>query len=63
MLSTVVMAPTKVFVYADENSSAWQLTWSDEFDGDTIDQTKWDVVLGNGFFDYNANQWIHGWGN
>jgi len=63
MLSTVVIAPTKVFVYADENSSAWHLTWSDEFDGDTIDQTKWDFVLGNGFFDYHANQWIHGWGN
>src|SRR2546421_11173471 len=41
----------------------WKLTWSDEFDGKEIDKTKWDFDLGNGFYNYDANQWISGWGN
>jgi len=41
----------------------WQLVWSDEFDGDGIDATKWDFELGNGFFDYQNHQWVPGWGN
>jgi beta-glucanase (GH16 family) len=43
--------------------SQWKLTWSDEFDGDKVDPAKWDFDIGNGFFNYDANQWIHGWGN
>src|SRR5207244_10908028 len=34
-----------------------------EFDGATIDPVKWDRDQGNGFFNYDANQWIGGWGN
>ncbi len=41
----------------------WKLVWSDEFDGTAIDRAKWDFDTGNGFYDYNANQWIPGWGN
>jgi beta-glucanase (GH16 family) len=41
----------------------WKLVWSDEFDGDAIDRKKWDFDLGNGFFNYEANTWISGWGN
>src|SRR6187401_1635057 len=41
----------------------WRLTWSDEFDGDRIDPAKWDHDIGNGFYSYDANQWISGWGN
>jgi beta-glucanase (GH16 family) len=41
----------------------WKLAWSDEFDGKEIDRAKWDFDLGNGFFNYDANQWISGWGN
>src|ERR1700684_83749 len=41
----------------------WKLCWSDEFDGKEIDRTKWDFDLGNGFFNYEANIWISGWGN
>jgi len=48
---------------AAEPAPAWKLTWSDEFDGKEIDKTKWDFDLGNGFFNYDANQWISGWGN
>ena len=43
--------------------ATWKLVWSDEFEGDKIDRAKWDHDLGNGFFDYNANTWISGWGN
>ncbi len=41
----------------------WKLVWSDEFDGKEIDRAKWDFDLANGFFDYNTNTWISGWGN
>lgn len=41
----------------------WKLVWSDEFSGKDIDRSKWDFDLGNGFFNYEANIWISGWGN
>lgn len=41
----------------------WKLTWHDEFDGTAIDPAKWDFDLGNGFYNYDASQWISGWGN
>ncbi len=41
----------------------WRLVWNDEFDGDSIDPTKWDFDIGNGFYDYVNNVWIAGWGN
>lgn len=43
--------------------AGWTLVWNDEFDGDTIDTTKWDFDLGNGFFDYQHQSWVGGWGN
>jgi beta-glucanase (GH16 family) len=48
---------------ADDPPAGWKLTWSDEFDGKEIDRTKWDFDLGNGFYDYDANEWVRGWGN
>jgi beta-glucanase (GH16 family) len=44
-------------------SREWKLVWSDEFEGREIDRTKWDRDVGNGFFNYDANVWIGGWGN
>src|SRR5205807_1649302 len=41
----------------------WKLVWSDEFDGPGIDRKKWDFDTGNGFYNYDANVWIGGWGN
>jgi beta-glucanase (GH16 family) len=41
----------------------WKLTWADEFDGTTIDRSKWDFDIGNGFFDYGSHTWVPGWGN
>lgn len=48
---------------AEPDRPGWKLTWSDEFEGTEIDRRKWDFDLGNGFYDYDANQWIAGWGN
>jgi beta-glucanase (GH16 family) len=48
---------------ADAQAAKWELVWQDEFDGKEIDRTKWDFDLGNGFFDYDLNQWFGGWGN
>lgn len=51
-------------IEADEPTpSGWKLVWSDEFDGKEIDRAKWDFDLGNGFYNYDAHQWISGWGN
>lgn len=46
---------------ADE--AGWRMTWSDEFEGDELDKSRWDYQLGNGFYAYDASQWIYGWGN
>jgi beta-glucanase (GH16 family) len=49
---------------ADELPPAgWKLTWSDEFDGKDINRARWDFDIGNGFYNYDASQWISGWGN
>src|ERR1700722_10840448 len=48
---------------AKTEKPGWKLAWSDEFDGPEIDRKKWDHDVGNGFFNYDANTWISGWGN
>jgi beta-glucanase (GH16 family) len=48
---------------AESAAAEWKLAWSDEFDGKEIDRTKWDFDLGNGFYNYDSNTWISGWGN
>lgn len=48
---------------AAEPAAEWKLVWSDEFDGPAIDKAKWDHDVGNGFYNYDANTWISGWGN
>lgn len=49
--------------HAAEPDCVWKLTWSDEFSSPEIDRAKWDFDLGNGFYNYQSNQWISGWGN
>lgn len=45
----------------DDTERDWQLTWNDEFEGEALDLTKWNIDTGNGF--YNDGEWISGWGN
>ena len=40
--------------YGDE----WQLVWSDEFDGESLDMNKWSFQLGDG-----SSEGLAGWGN
>lgn len=61
-----VVGPAAIVVCnaaAEPPSDKWRLTWSDEFGGTAIDRAKWDFDIGNGFYNYDANQWISGWGN
>jgi beta-glucanase (GH16 family) len=57
------IAPTRMNEAAEPTPAGWKRVWSDEFDGKDIDRAKWDFDIGNGFYDYDANQWINGWGN
>ncbi len=47
----------------DRSRPGWTLVWSDEFEGDAVDRSKWDFDLGNGFYDYKNHAWVAGWGN
>lgn len=58
----ILIACTQASASAQDDAR-WKLLWQDEFDGKEIDPKKWDRDLGNGFFNYDANQWIAGWGN
>jgi beta-glucanase (GH16 family) len=62
-VGTVGFAGTVAQHAAEPPASEWKLVWSDEFDGKDIDRTKWDFDIGNGFYNYDANTWISGWGN
>ncbi|MBQ4464921.1 MAG: family 16 glycosylhydrolase, partial [Oscillospiraceae bacterium] len=44
-------------------SPEMRLIWSDEFDGDTLDRTKWAYELGNWKLDAAGNYITNGWGN
>jgi beta-glucanase (GH16 family) len=48
---------------AEPPPNGWKQVWADEFLGKEIDRAKWDFDIGNGFFDYDANRWVNGWGN
>lgn len=50
--------PTLLLVAAASSLHADELLWSDEFDGTSLDTSKWEAMLGDGSF-YG----IPGWGN
>ena len=44
-LSFISTAQVKEAVVSESNTKAWQLVWSDEFDGNAIDTKKWSHVV------------------
>ncbi|MBC8059390.1 MAG: carbohydrate binding domain-containing protein [Clostridiaceae bacterium] len=48
---------------ADNGKSDWTLSWSDEFNGTSVDTTKWDYDIGNAIVDKDGNKVTEGWGN
>jgi beta-glucanase (GH16 family) len=57
------ISPIRSHVAAEQPPEGWKFAWSDEFDGKGIDTAKWDYDTGNGFYDYEENRWVKGWGN
>lgn len=47
-----------VFAQSDATKQGWQLIWSDEFEGDQLDLSKWSYQFGDG-----TEYGIPGWGN
>ena len=45
------------------SADEYTLKWSDEFDDDSLDMTKWSYELGNWKLDQNGNYITNGWGN
>ena len=43
--------------------NGYELIWSDEFDGDRLDESKWSYELGNWKLDDSGNYITNGWGN
>jgi len=39
------------------------IVWRDEFDGTTLDRSRWSYELGNGFGVVGTNNYVAGWGN
>ncbi|AOM81708.1 glycoside hydrolase family 16 protein [Salisediminibacterium beveridgei] len=64
VLVLALLAPafsTTVTAEEEDTEPNWQMTWNDEFDGETLDEDKWRIDIGNGFYD--GDEWIEGWGN
>ncbi|WP_439642353.1 glycoside hydrolase family 16 protein [Gemmatimonas sp.] len=46
-----------------DKTSPWTLTWSDEFNGTSLDSTHWALEAGNGFWNADSSVRVGGWGN
>lgn len=51
------------FLLQRQPEDEYSLVWSDEFDGDSVDSSKWGYDLGNWKLDENGNFITTGWGN
>jgi len=56
---TILWGLGLAFLAAGLHAQTWELVWSDEFDGDTLNTDKWSYMLGDGT-DYDLPS---GWGN
>lgn len=53
----VFAASTSNTKYSNLDSSKWNLVWSDEFSGDSVDTNKWSFTIGGGGFGNNEQQY------
>lgn len=53
----LAVVPLLFMSCGDSGSSSWELVWSDEFDGDTVDRSNWTFEVGDGCPS------LCGWGN
>lgn len=53
----VFAASTSNTKYGNLDSSKWNLVWSDEFSGDSVDTNKWSFTIGGGGFGNNEQQY------
>ena len=61
----LVFSNFSMIVKAEDSSNVndeWTLVWSDEFEGEDLDESKWSRDIGNGFFQEDGT-FIPGWGN
>ncbi len=52
----VEITPIEMGTILTTESGNWELIWSDEFQGNTLDLTKWDYQIGNGAI-YGVSDW------
>jgi beta-glucanase (GH16 family) len=60
---TLLSLSTSAERAAEPAPEGWKLTWSDEFDGTTIDAKKWAFDRGTGYESPENKAWVAGWGN
>ena len=46
-----------------QEESEWKLLWNDEFDGNSVDTSKWEYDLGNWLLNESGGLESYGWGN
>lgn len=61
-LDNISFKPIKELDDSSDNEIDWTLSWNDEFDGDTLDLSKWKYDTGN-YIQSNDGEWVSGWGN
>jgi len=60
VLFCVVVSSCQTSSLMPYRDRGWVLIWSDEFDGDSLDTTKWNIETGTGI---QYGEYIDGWGN
>lgn len=61
-IDNISLKPIKELDDSSDNEINWTLSWSDEFDSDTLDLSKWKYDTGN-YMQSNDGEWVQGWGN
>ena len=57
-MKRIIFSIIFILSYTASFSQSWQLIWEDDFNGNTLDNTKWDHDLGTG-----TQYGLWGWGN